>query len=100
MSEVLGHTFTNFGSCEQICWDCGFVIPRGLTATEVHKTILELAGATPRCGGAWGKMLPEHIKCKQCGRNQYPKCEGGWLPPIGPCRDGSYITSRRCPNDQ
>ena len=23
-------------------------------------------------------------------------CEDGWYPPIGPCRDGSYITMRRC----
>jgi DnaJ-class molecular chaperone len=27
-----------------------------------------------------------------------PRCHGeGWLEPIGPCADGSYITSRECP---
>jgi Zn-finger nucleic acid-binding protein len=27
-----------------------------------------------------------------------PRCNGeGWLEPIGPCADGSYITSRPCP---
>lgn len=26
-----------------------------------------------------------------------PRCKGeGWLEPIGPCADGSYITSRPC----
>ena len=26
------------------------------------------------------------------------KCDGeGWLDPIGPCSDGSYITMRPCP---
>ena len=28
----------------------------------------------------------------------YERCGGeGWLEPIGPCADGSYITSRPCP---
>lgn len=28
-----------------------------------------------------------------------PRCAGsGWLDPIGPCPDGSYITSRPCPD--
>ena len=27
------------------------------------------------------------------------RCKGtGWLEPIGPCADGSYITSRPCPD--
>ena len=31
----------------------------------------------------------EKVKCKRCDGT-------GWLEPIGPCSDGSYITSRRC----
>jgi len=31
------------------------------------------------------------MKCGRCDKD-------GWLEPIGPCRDGSYITSRPCPN--
>lgn len=29
------------------------------------------------------------MKCRRCNGT-------GWLEPIGPCSDGSYITSRRC----
>jgi hypothetical protein len=36
--------------------------------------------------------------CTKCGRPKRAKCEDGWLPPIGPCSDDSYITTRPCPN--
>lgn len=42
------------------------------------------------------ESIPE--RCKICGRPKREKCEDGWLPPIGPCSDDSYITSRPCPN--
>lgn len=36
---------------------------------------------------------PEGNVIEQCSR-----CDGGgWLEPIGPCVDGSYVTSRPCP---
>lgn len=45
-----------------------------------------------------GSFCPTMI-CKTCGREKHPKCDGeGWLEPIGPKSDGSYITSRRCYN--
>lgn len=32
------------------------------------------------------------------GGQECERCEGsGWLEPIGPCSDDSYITSRECP---
>lgn len=38
--------------------------------------------------------------CKYCGRRKRKDCYGnGWLEPLGPYRDGSYMTSRPCPND-
>jgi hypothetical protein len=38
--------------------------------------------------------------CQRCGRDKRKNCDGrGWLEAIGPCSDGSYITSRPCPND-
>jgi hypothetical protein len=36
--------------------------------------------------------------CPICRRPKRANCEDGWLPPIGPCSDDSYITSRPCPN--
>jgi len=53
----------------------------------------------------------ERDRCQQCGgfksightrgsdcRPQCGRCGGtGWLEPIGPKSDGSYITSRPCP---
>lgn len=39
-------------------------------------------------------------KCPKCGHPKRENCDGaGWLEPIGPCADGSYITSRPCSND-
>jgi hypothetical protein len=40
----------------------------------------------------------EPVVCTKCGRPKRANCEDGWLPPIGPCSDDSYITSRPCPN--
>lgn len=41
----------------------------------------------------------EH-SCSMCGRNKRKDCDGkGWLEALGPYRDGSYITSRPCPNE-
>jgi hypothetical protein len=38
--------------------------------------------------------------CHECGRPQRKDCNGrGWLEALGPYHDGSYITSRPCPND-
>lgn len=36
--------------------------------------------------------------CEKCGMTPKPRkdCHDGWLDAIGPCRDGSYITSRAC----
>lgn len=40
----------------------------------------------------------EPIACPTCGFRKMESCDGqGWLEAIGPCADGSYITSRRCP---
>lgn len=37
--------------------------------------------------------------CATCGRPQRNSCDGkGWLEALGPYSDGSYITSRPCPN--
>lgn len=37
--------------------------------------------------------------CPLCKRPKRKTCDGaGWLDAIGPCSDGSYITSRPCPN--
>jgi hypothetical protein len=39
--------------------------------------------------------------CPKCMRPQRKNCDGtGWLDAIGPKSDGSYITSRPCPNDR
>lgn len=38
-------------------------------------------------------------RCARCGRPRRANCDDGWLPAIGPKSDGSYITSRPCPND-
>jgi len=39
--------------------------------------------------------------CPRCGLPKRRTCDGdGWLEAIGPCGDGSYITSRPCPNDR
>jgi hypothetical protein len=36
--------------------------------------------------------------CPTCGHPKREDCDGkGWLAPLGPYRDGSYITSRPCP---
>jgi len=53
------------------------------------------------------KRLAEHLAeraeqplCPTCGRTRRRDCDGrGWLDAIGPCADGSYVTSRPCPND-
>lgn len=38
-------------------------------------------------------------KCETCSRPRRDDCDGkSWLEAIGPCADGSYITSRPCPN--
>lgn len=40
------------------------------------------------------------IECRTCRRRKRRDCDGqGWLDAIGPCDDGSYISSRPCPND-
>ena len=36
-------------------------------------------------------------KCALCGRPKRTNCNEGWLDAIGPKSDGSYITSRPCP---
>lgn len=37
--------------------------------------------------------------CPYCQRERWQECDGkGWLPALGPYRDGSYSTSRPCPN--
>jgi hypothetical protein len=39
-------------------------------------------------------------KCAKCGHRRREDCDGeGWLEPIGPCSDGSYVSSRPCPYD-
>jgi DnaJ-class molecular chaperone len=49
-------------------------------------------------------MMPEILSAEEMEyllhgkRVVCPRCNGeGWLEPIGPCADGSYITSRPCP---
>ena len=38
--------------------------------------------------------------CQLCQREKRADCDGsGWIYPIGPCADGSYMTSRPCQND-
>lgn len=40
------------------------------------------------------------VVCAKCGRIKLDKCDGdGWMEHLGPYRDGSYMTSRPCPND-
>ena len=40
-------------------------------------------------------------QCKKCRLPQRKDCDGnGWLEALGPCRDGSYVTSRPCSNDR
>lgn len=37
-------------------------------------------------------------QCPTCKQPKKDNCDGyGWLEAIGPCSDGSYITSRPCP---
>ena len=98
MIQIRDHKFVNHKSAEQICWGCGFVIPRGLEQNEIVAFIERESPGLTFCGGAWHVLLAARPKCEQCGRDRYGKCEDGWLPPIGPCSDGSYITSRPCPN--
>jgi hypothetical protein len=38
-------------------------------------------------------------KCAKCGHRRREDCDEGWLEAIGPCRDGSYVSSRPCPYD-
>jgi len=45
-------------------------------------------------------MKDEQKICPKCGLPQRKKCDGdGWMEAIGPCEDGSYMTSRPCLND-
>ena len=38
--------------------------------------------------------------CKKCGFLRRKDCDGkGWMEALGPYRDGSYMTSRPCLND-
>jgi len=38
-------------------------------------------------------------RCAICGKPKRKSCDDeGWLEAIGPKPDGSYITSRPCPN--
>jgi hypothetical protein len=44
-------------------------------------------------------MMQIELVCPTCNKPKKPNCDGeGWLEPIGPKSDGSYITSRRCWN--
>lgn len=51
--SVFGHRFTNFKSVEEICWPCGYVIPRGMTDAETEKWICCEERAELHCGGKW-----------------------------------------------
>lgn len=45
--------------------------------------------------------LPIRQRCAKCGLDKRRTCDGqGWLDAIGPKSDGSYITTRPCPNDR
>lgn len=45
-------------------------------------------------------MDEEKKICPKCGEPQLKKCDGtGWMEAIGPCSDGSYMTSYPCSND-
>lgn len=47
-----------------------------------------------------GAVTDEPPTCPYCNDNRYPGCDGrGWLAALGPFRDGSYSTTRPCPND-
>lgn len=52
-------------------------------------------------GGGLAPRRQPSIRCSKCGEpDKRRDCDGnGWLEAIGPCRDGSYITSRPCPYD-
>lgn len=46
------------------------------------------------------ELNAEVVLCKTCERSKRRDCDGeGWLEALGPYRDGSYITSRPCPNE-
>lgn len=51
---------------------------------------------------SWHTEQEGHIeenRCSICGHRKRIGCNGdGWLDAIGPKSDGSYITSRLCPN--
>lgn len=51
--RLWGHTFTDFKSCERICWACGYVIDRDWTETETKKWIIDEEGCELHCGGKW-----------------------------------------------
>jgi DnaJ-class molecular chaperone len=59
---------------------------------------VEPGGARDRCGSCGGWRSLGHARGSAC-RPTCDRCKGqGWLDPIGPKSDGSYITSRPCPN--
>lgn len=51
--ELWGHAFTDFKSCERICWACGYVIDRDSDEADVRKWICEEEDGELHCGGAW-----------------------------------------------
>jgi len=52
--KLWGHTFTDFKSCERICWTCGYVIDRDSSEREVRRWIKQEEGGELHCGGRWG----------------------------------------------
>lgn len=45
-------------------------------------------------------VFVDTTKCPKCGYTKIKGCYGdGWMEPLGPYRDGSYITSYPCRND-
>ena len=53
--QFWGHTFTDFKSCERICWVCGYVIDRDSDESEVKEWIKREEDCELHCGGAWHK---------------------------------------------
>jgi hypothetical protein len=53
--QFWGHSFTDFKSCERICWACGYVIDRDSSEAEVKRWIRREEGGELHCGNRWGK---------------------------------------------
>ena len=57
--QLHGHYFNDFKSVEQICWTCGYVVPRGMNAKEAESFMLGMEGSNKiGCGGKWHNLRP------------------------------------------